>query len=230
MKNLYREVLKTSLLALALSFGFGAGVYGQQYCTPSYSSGCSLGDNLNDVVLHGATVSLVNQNSGCGGSGYTDNTSMSAPDLAAGLAHTLSVGTSYSSPQYESVKVWIDYDGNNVFDPGEEIGSVSGLNSGLNDITFTVPASTTLGIKRMRVRLVYTQNATLIDPCSSETYGETEDYEVEIIASPSCLPPTALTVSNVSGTTLDLGWTENGTANEWQIEYGSHGFAQGSGT
>jgi len=226
MKKYYKKFIRAGVLTLF--FGLSSSAYAQ-YCTPTYSSGCSL-DDLNDVLLSGATVTLSNLNSGCNGAGYTDNTAMNAPDLAAGLTYTISVGTTYSSPSSESVRVWIDYNNNNVFDANEVVAEFNGLSAGLTSLPFTVPATATLGIKRMRVRLVYTSIASAIDPCSSETYGETEDYNVEIIAAPSCLPPSNLTVGNVVGTTLDLGWTENGTATQWQIEYGAHGFTPGTGT
>ena len=46
----------------------------------------------------------------------------------------------------------------------------------------------------------------------------------------TCPTPSALVTSNPSTTSIDLGWTENGTATEWQIEYGPVGFTQGLGT
>ena len=47
---------------------------------------------------------------------------------------------------------------------------------------------------------------------------------------PSCLPPTALTASNITGSGADLSWTAGGTETQWNIEYGASGFTQGSGT
>ncbi len=47
---------------------------------------------------------------------------------------------------------------------------------------------------------------------------------------PSCLPPTALTASNITGTDADLGWTAGGSESQWNIEYGASGFTQGAGT
>lgn len=41
---------------------------------------------------------------------------------------------------------------------------------------------------------------------------------------PTCLDPSMLTVSNITDTTADLGWTENGTATVWDIELGVTGF------
>ena len=46
----------------------------------------------------------------------------------------------------------------------------------------------------------------------------------------TCPTPSALVTSNPSTTSIDLGWTENGTATEWQIEYGAPGFSLGTGT
>ena len=48
--------------------------------------------------------------------------------------------------------------------------------------------------------------------------------------SPSCPPPTDLTTSNISYDSAVLSWTENGSANTWNIEYGPTGFTPGNGT
>ena len=54
--------------------------------------------------------------------------------------------------------------------------------------------------------------------------GEAEDYTVMILPAPSCLAPSALTATNITATTADLGWTENGSATVWDIEWGAAGF------
>ncbi len=46
----------------------------------------------------------------------------------------------------------------------------------------------------------------------------------------SCPAPTAQTVTNFTPTSADLGWTENGAATSWEIEWGATGFVQGAGT
>ncbi|WP_107037268.1 GEVED domain-containing protein [Brumimicrobium mesophilum] len=226
MINNYKKMIRAGIITLF--FGIGSSV-NAQYCTPTYSTGCASGDDLNSVVLNGITTNLSNLNSGCNGA-YSDNTATPAPDLSPGLTYTLSVGTSYSFPQGESVKAWIDYNENDVFDPTEEIAAFSAINAGLNSLSFTVPAATTLGVKRMRVKLDYTSSAANITACGSVTWGETEDYSVEIVTPPNCLPPTALNVSNVQLTSLDFGWTEANTATEWQVDYGALGFTPGTGT
>ena len=47
---------------------------------------------------------------------------------------------------------------------------------------------------------------------------------------PTCPKPTQVHVVNSSTSSIELGWTENGPATEWEIEYGPAGFTQGSGT
>ena len=46
----------------------------------------------------------------------------------------------------------------------------------------------------------------------------------------TCPDPSGLTVSNVTASSVDIAWTENGTATAWNIEYGPQGFTQGTGT
>jgi len=41
---------------------------------------------------------------------------------------------------------------------------------------------------------------------------------------PTCPIPTALTISNIEATAADFGWTENGPATTWNVEYGTAGF------
>src|SRR5690606_3020869 len=45
-----------------------------------------------------------------------------------------------------------------------------------------------------------------------------------------CVDPSAIVVSNITHDSADISWTENGTATEWEIEYGLSGYTQGSGT
>ena len=52
-------------------------------------------------------------------------------------------------------------------------------------ITFTVPADATPGTTRMRVREVYANSD--FDPCLNYTYGETEDYNVNILSTDKIL-------------------------------------------
>ena len=68
--------------------------------------------------------------------------------------------------------------------------------------------------------------------CSSQfnrINNNTFKIEVTHIAAPACLPPTALTSSNIQTNSADLNWTSGGATN-WQLEYGVAGFTPGTGT
>lgn len=45
----------------------------------------------------------------------------------------------------------------------------------------------------------------------------------------SCPSVSGLTVENMTNTTADVDWTENGDATSWRVEYGPHGFTPGNG-
>ena len=51
--------------------------------------------------------------------------------------------------------------------------------------------------------------------------------EMTVTTCVACAAPSALTASNVSATSADLSWTENGSATEWQVSYGAAGFTAG---
>ena len=82
----------------------------------------------------------------------------------------------------------------------------------------------------------YTGAANLFGIWASEgVVDDSEDYDFhindfEIRVPPLCAEPSALTASNITTVSADLGWTENGTATSWEVEYDSTGFVQGTGT
>ena len=93
------------------------------------------------------------------------------------------VGT-YQSGNY--IQAWIDYNRDADFnDPGERLGNVPLANlTGLQQQTFNfiVPAAGYTGPTRLRVREVFANSNP--DPCLNYTYGECEDFNINII--PNC--------------------------------------------
>ena len=65
-------------------------------------------------------------------------------------------------------------------------------------------------------------------PSANYNYGYVDNVVLEHI--PTCPKPTQVHAANVTTTSVELGWTENGTATSWVIEYGPAGFTVGSGT
>src|SRR5690606_36141554 len=54
-----------------------------------------------------------------------------------------------------------------------------------------------------------------------------DDFMVEEI--PSCLMPSDLLLTDQQLTSVELSWTENNIATQWQIEYDTNGFTFGTG-
>jgi hypothetical protein len=68
---------------------------------------------------------------------------------------------------------------------------------------------------------------------SHASSGFEGDMSIDLMEVSSCIAcaiPSNLAASNAGPTTVDLGWTENGTATAWEISYGAPGFTAGSGT
>ena len=64
----------------------------------------------------------------------------------------------------------------------------------------------------------------------SAYYNEGFVDNLTLMVAPTCPQPTHLEVDNVTNDAVTLSWTENGSANNWVIEYGPQGFTPGNGT
>lgn len=182
------------------------------YCTPVYTSGCGSGDDIDDVILVGATITLSNLDTECpedAYADYTDDATLGVPDLIQGVTFSGNVTTNYGSP-YENVRIWIDFNDNGFFEETESVATLTAISSEDDgECSMPIPIDAALGLHRMRVRLVYggSLDPTTIDPCSSYGFGETHDYMVNVIAPEPCADvdfPTAATALaspvNVCGT------------------------------
>ncbi|MEJ7627620.1 MAG: GEVED domain-containing protein [Ferruginibacter sp.] len=128
---------------------------------------------------------------------------------------TVTISTAFSSDQ---VLVWIDLNQDGDFiDAGENVYT-SALGVGPHVGTITVPATASLGFTRMRVRMhdTFGGNAT---PCGNSTYGQVEDYTVNITP---CVPvtvtnqPVASTIMCGGNSTFTFGATGTGITYLWQ--------------
>lgn len=131
--------------------------------------------------------------------------------------------------------VFIDYNRDGVFDPVSErvfSGGPTGPTSTTPVTTFvsgsiTIPFSSLTGITRMRVVLREGGNATN-PPCGNYTWGETEDYNINIVAGPPCgltnagtTTSTLVNVCPLQNFTLSLAGTVTlGSGMTWQWQSG----------
>ncbi|MHB1277026.1 MAG: immunoglobulin-like domain-containing protein [Bacteroidia bacterium] len=183
--------MKTSCTKLLLTIGVGLfltkGLNAQTYCNSGSTQ--STDSDITDVEL--GSISNNTGNTGCATYTYFNNMST---DLYVGSSYQMSVtlgvhtGGSCGSDVYtKSARAFIDFNQDGDFtDAGENLGTTaytSGTFTSL--INFQVPCSGVAGTTRMRIVCIESNS---INPCGTFPYGETEDYNVNIIPGSS---PTA---------------------------------------
>ncbi|CEG11072.1 hypothetical protein MSIBF_A110002 [groundwater metagenome] len=120
---------------------------------------------------------------------YSDYTGSVLTTLNPGQTYTLKVTGKTIGGWTEYVKAWIDFNNDGDFtDSGEEIdlgyhSFPSGGGTYAYFKSFTVPSSVSLGNKRMRAILKYNSAPS---SCGSFSYGEVEDYTINIVTSTAC--------------------------------------------
>ena len=149
------------------------------YCTTTYASGCTLGDYVGNV-----TLGTLNNTTTCATPPYTFFNAVPAPNLIAGGGYPLSI-TLGPDTFGQHAGAWIDFNQDGDFtDPGECLGVTGNLGpNGSGVINFTVPVTATPGTTRLRVRGGNDSPLTCAQSCgvSSSGFGETEDYNVNIV-------------------------------------------------
>ena len=195
------------------------------YCVPVTSSGCTDGD-----VIARVTLNTLDNNSGTGCPsgllGYSNYTADPA------LTTTLQAGSSYSCTVYagqygEGYAAWIDYNDDGVFDNNtERIGYSNGQVAGSGVVgvlgssasfPIAVSCNPPLGTHRLRVRAMYATNGSAVTPCTSNSFGETEDYVVTITAAVACPQPLALTATNATQVSANLSWSVGCVETAWEV-------------
>ena len=162
------------------------------FCAPLYrSDGCYVNLNINVFQIKTvANVSLYgNNNTGCSTNGYGNYTGFVATNLVAGQPYNFVMETGRDGGGLfysEHIAIWIDANNNSTFETSERVYQSTDPNtmSGTHIISasFTVPATATVGNKRLRIRSRDKSTGVVTDPCDNYYYGEAEDYTVNITA------------------------------------------------
>jgi uncharacterized repeat protein (TIGR01451 family) len=148
-----------------------------RYCQPITSKGCSYYDGLDGFVLGGFVMS---SGSGCSINAYQYFPATNATLTPGG---SYSFTTKYISPTFqEGLAIWADVDRNGSFEPNERLYTTKQLTSGSASGSIVIPASTQPGPLVIRARVVHLVDD--IDPCVRLDFGETEDYLVNVSATP----------------------------------------------
>ncbi|AZJ33964.1 T9SS C-terminal target domain-containing protein [Tenacibaculum mesophilum] len=172
------------------------------YCT-------SKGNSVSDEYIGRVQLGSIDNSSG-GGNGYSDHTGIST-DLEKGKSNTITITPTWTGTKYdEGYGVWIDYNQDGDFsDAGETVWTKAKSKDTPVSTSFTVPSSAMDGTTRMRIVMKYNATPTACE--ASFSYGEVEDYTVNITAAvadtQAPTAPSSLASSSVAQTTLTLSWT-----------------------
>jgi hypothetical protein len=162
----------------------------QEYCTPIISNGsftCNWGYYINSVYTNGAVSDLNNQYSGCNGDPVNNYVHFNSPSLVVNQNQSFDI-TLGDYQSYLTYTVWIDFNQDGVYDNATERVFQSPYTGNYAYVfgTIDIPCSAMPGQTRMRIRGAnyWWANAFINDPCSDVGFGETEDYNITILASP----------------------------------------------
>ena len=152
---------------------------------------CSASSTTCDEYINTVQLNTINNTSACSVGGYGNYLSTST-NLIKGNQYSITVtpdllsqtGSAFTN---DEIAVWIDYNNDSDFlDAGEQVGYVLVGTGWSNVFTFTVPTSAVSSAVRMRVRISYSTDGAIV-PCGLSTYGEVEDYTVNITTSGASL-------------------------------------------
>ena len=140
------------------------------YCTAAST-------NTADERIGKVVFGTIN-NTSTGTAGYENFTAIST-NVTRGTAYTITITPFWPSTIWtEGYGVWIDYNQDGDFaDAGETVWTKATSKTTPVSGTFTIPTTAAVGSTRMRVILKY--NA-IPAACGSFTYGQVEDYTVNI--------------------------------------------------
>lgn len=218
------------LLLLAIFAFSSKNIYAQTYCTPTFSTGCTDDDFIEDFSIDGDNgTSIYDLGTGCSTGSYDDKTSLPAVDLTPSVSYitTVSAGTTGNN-----CAIWIDFDDDEIFQSSEMVGfSTTGITEFGSSVVISIPTSANPGIHRMRVMLAFDNDGdpASFDPCNTSyilAAGEVHDYMVDIQPLANCTgTPTAGTVmsslkvcpnTNFSVITTGATIPANGLDRHWE--------------
>ncbi|MFO7564996.1 MAG: GEVED domain-containing protein [Enhygromyxa sp.] len=166
------------------------------YCIPSYSTGCTSNDDIDDFTIVDADQNLVLEHldTGCSPGAYADYTE--DPSLLISLAplssYSFTITHNFSS---QRVKIWIDFDLDGQFDDTEllfESPSTANPTNGQFFVPMAAPMTT-------RMRVMDRWSTTPTNACDpGGAFGETHDYAVEILDTGVTCDNFEANVTNVS--------------------------------
>ena len=217
------------------SSGVGTSTPLQVTMNPLYSCYCSSIPSSNDEEILNVTVSTLNNNSTCGtvapgpgsaagryGNYMTGPGAPAAPNIyqVSPQNFSITIGSCDTANFNSGLAIFIDLNADGDFiDTGEKVYS-NGATANIDCVpdttvtgNFTIPSTSFVGTTAMRIINARGVPGNAITPCMAFTFGEVEDYMVNILAATPCAgtPSPGATTSSPSSvcstTNFTLGMT-----------------------
>jgi PKD repeat protein len=171
------------------------------YCIPNVNT-------MNaDIGISNVSFGSINNTSPQGVTGYTDYSDIGTVTLERGGSYSITIKRTTNQNPINR-KVWIDLNGNGNFtDAGETVLQEAGSSTLSYTSSFTVPATATLGVSRLRVGV----NAASLPNlgCGANYFGEFEDYRI-VISKDLTKPVISLTGGDTVYTEVGRVFTDPG--------------------
>jgi PKD repeat protein len=197
MKNLFNRYLLAFLMVLSIG------------SSNSFAQYCAAGSDQCDEFVSDVQIGNFSNPSGCGAGGYTNYTALSI-DMMQQTDYPFTILNGPPSYFQDKCGVWVDWNQDGDFDDADEtIPVLTNPSAGPFTGVIQPPSSSLLGQTRMRIRIMWTGN---LSACGNATYGEVEDYTVNVQPAPSCLLATGLNALNVTSSNALLDWDDISTA------------------
>ena len=151
-------------------------------CRPYISYSCDYPVGFSNIAINNVALS---QNSGCSPTGYS--TFGTSTTVLAGMSYPVS-GT-FLYPFYnQGVTIWADLNRDGAFDAnqGERLFQTPAYVTGQFSGSIALPASLSAGA--LSIRAITAYSTTPDNPCGTYSYGEAEDYTLNVV---SPVPPSA---------------------------------------
>jgi len=188
------------------------------YCAINHTTGCNTyAMGLADVIIGGINY---NPSSGCTSSGGYSFIYTPVRTLQIGQTYSITLNPLWIDGNAIQAAIWIDYNKNGTFETSEKVFTTTTSTSSPITGTFTVPVVSSSQTKT-RMRVITNFSAAPTNPCGEYTYGESEEFLVDIVCLSLPSAPTTTGGSRCGTGTVSLSATScPGTLNWYDVSAG----------
>lgn len=183
------------------------------YCLASSTSQASWISNFSTT---GGTINITHTAASGAAGGYINL--IATNTVSNYIGQTTNFSITSGGPTVGNA-IWVDWNNNLLFETGERMYVSTTYGTTVTG-SFSIPAATPNGNYRMRVITDY-NNSAPSNSCGNIDRGEFKDFNFEVVSPPSCLPPSALIISNITNNSANIAWTAPspapGVGYEWAV-------------